>query len=293
MLRALRENGILPEGNVVVSNTPFDTTKGWIEAVGCSAISCTPMAVPDSYANRNTPFLGNIPMDSLKENCEKHGAKANIILVTVTNNGNGGQPVSMENMREISEYAKANGKLVWIDACRIFENAMFIKTYESGYQDKSLVDIVKEMLSYSDMATVSFKKMYSRLGGAILLNEDTLGGALEMVRGSIRMATTTGYGNGYDSYCGLTGTGMIEIISGILTAMDPEVIGMRISQVNSAYKTLRQFDFPVVGGGHGLYTAADLVLPGISNCHCAAEDLAGIRLCRAGGQDLRAGKVCL
>ena len=140
LLNALVQNGVIG-GSTVLANRPFDTTKGHICASGNSVVSCTPMATPEKYANRETVFLGDIPVEILLSK------DFEVALITVTDNGGAGQPVSMKNVREASEAAHSRGKLVWIDACRIFENAMFIKLYEPGYEGKSLVEITKEMLS--------------------------------------------------------------------------------------------------------------------------------------------------
>ena len=278
LLNALVSAELLLPGSVIFSNKPFDTTKGHIDASGNRVISCTPLTTPRVYETQESRFLGNLPLAVLRQRYSENSGKAGAVLITVTDNGGGGQPVSMQNIREVAEFAKERGMLVWIDACRIFENAEMIKLYEPGYENKSLADIVKEMLSHADVVTMSFKKMYSDCGGAVLITKksDIVGGKLEEVRKTIMQRTTTNYGNGFDSYCGLTGEGMIKIISGIFTAMDPEVIGDRIVQVNSAYKTLKQYGVPVVGGGHALYFAADQILPKVPDACCPAETLQAI-----------------
>jgi tryptophanase len=243
LLRALNSAGILLPGDIVLSNKPFDTTKGHIENISelkgmiwiltrrkivkCQVVSCTPLTTPERFQSRQTPFLGDMPMDVLMQKFGETRQKVKIILLTATDNGGGGQPVSMENVRKVAEFAHKNGLLLWIDACRIFHNAMYIRLHEEGYKDKGLDDIAREMLSYADVATISFKKMNSPSGGAVLLNRNSelLKGKLNGMRETIRQTTTVMYGNGVDSYCGLTGTGMIDDISGIFAMMDPDVVG--------------------------------------------------------------------
>lgn len=310
-LIGMKAAGLISQGDVILSNRPFDTTKGHIEAQGLKVMSLTPLTTPQSYENRETEFLGNVPLDARDAACSEHKGKIKVELITTTDNGGGGQPVSMENIRKVSESAHEQGHVVWIDACRIFENALFIKTYEKGYSSKGLDEIVREMLSYSDIVTISFKKMYSDCGGGVLFNRNSpilagkTGEAMRAVadedkkesektgaaRSAIRMQTTVDYGNGFDSYCGLTGLGIVRVISGILTAMDPEVVGDRIAQVNDAYKTLRSYGVPVVGGGHALYFAADQMLPGVKDTACAAELLQAMNYAAFGMRGCGLGNI--
>jgi tryptophanase len=152
--------------------------------------------------------------------------------MTMTDNGGGGQPVSMANFKKLAEKTHAQGKLVWIDGCRIYENALFIKAFESGYENFSLNHIVKEILSYCDAATMSFKKMYAHMGGGILINRDSKILNAKTLKGidfTIKRMTTTDYGNGYRSYSGLTGEGMIEMMTGLMCVVDEAICGERIA----------------------------------------------------------------
>jgi len=138
----------------------------------------------------------------------------------------------MENYRYLANKAHSNGKLVWVDACRIFENALFIKSFELGFENHSLVEITQEILSLADVVTISFKKMFSHCGGGILIN--CVSSILKQhhivqIDQTIKRQTTTDYGNGYRSYSGLTGEGMIEIISGLMCAVDESINGKRIA----------------------------------------------------------------
>jgi len=138
----------------------------------------------------------------------------------------------MENYKYLANKAHAEGKLVWVDACRVFENALFIKTFEPGFENLSLVQITKDILTQADVVTMSFKKMFSQCGGGILINHDSIilkQFHIVQIDQTIKRQTTTDYGNGYRSYSGLTGEGMIEIISGLMCAVDESINGKRIA----------------------------------------------------------------
>ncbi len=278
LLDALTKTGVLPAGSVILANKPFDTTKGHVQESGNSVISCTPLTTPQAFEQAHTVFLGDIPMDVLKEKFDENSERANAVLLTLTDNGGGGQPVSMKNVKQAAAFAKAHGLLFWIDACRVFENALFIQLFEEGYQEKTLAEIVQEILSHADVATLSFKKMYAHTGGGILVNRQgrLLKGKREEFGEVIKRTTTVLYGCGYDSYCGVTGAGMIEIISGLHVALDSNIIARRIAQSIEAYHSLRQHGFPVVGGAHALYVAADQALPNVALRDCPAEYLQAI-----------------
>lgn len=138
----------------------------------------------------------------------------------------------MENFRYLTNKAHAQGKLVWVDACRVFENALFIKAFEPGFENLSLVEITQDILSQADVVSMSFKKMFAHCGGGILINKDSnilSQHHIAQIDQTIKRQTTTDYGNGYRSYSGLTGEGMIEIISGLMCAVDESINGKRIA----------------------------------------------------------------
>ena len=275
LLGALGKTGVLPAGSTIVSNTPFDTTKGHIMAAGNHVKSCTPATMPEEYASGKEVFLGNLPLEKLKAEFEQNPEGVKAVLLTMTNNGGGGQPVSMENIRAISEFARENGLLIWFDTCRIFENAAYIKAYEPGYSGKSLQEIAREIMSYCDVATISFKKIYAHNGGGIFLNKNSpfLGANLEEVSQEISKITTVVYGNGFESYSGTTADTMIEAVSGLLYACSADNIGARIAQVHRSYLELVKYGVPVTGGGHALYIAADQMFPNLKKSDHPAEFL--------------------
>ena len=275
LLATLGKTGLLPAGSTILSNTPFDTTKGHILNSGNHVVSCTPTTTPAQYASGDEVFLGNLPVEMFKFEIKQDPLNINGGLITQTNNGGGGQPVSMGNIREISEAAHENGKLVWFDTCRIFENAAYIKAYEPGYSGMSLQEIVKEIMSYCDVATISFKKIYAHNGGGIFLNKNSpvLGAKWETLSHEISKLTTVMYGNGFESYSGTTADTMMEAVSGLLYACSADNVGARIAQVHRSYLELVKYGVPVTGGGHALYVAADQMFPGLSKVNHPAEYL--------------------
>jgi tryptophanase len=234
----------------------------------------TRLADPASYWNSDTGFMGNVDLSkAMKEQLDNVKA----FLITVTDNGGGGQPVSMGNFKEVVKFAHSHGIIVWVDACRIFENALFIHLFEDGYHERSILDIVQEMLADADIITVSYKKMYAHSGGGILLRKDS--SLIEPYIGSVKKhvqeVTTTGYGLGFDAgYSGLTGMEMIEIITGLFEAINPNRIADRILQpIQISAKLKEAYGLPITGGGHAMYVAADQVLPNVKETNCPAEYL--------------------
>lgn len=278
LLKATVEVELINPGDRILCNRPFDTTKGHILATGLYVDALTPIPAPKEYYESDSVFMGNIQEEVYLENFGQKDVK--ILLVTLTDNGSGGQPVSMANLKFLAEKSREKGHLIWIDACRIFENAFFIKTFEDGYTDKTILEIGQEILSLCDFATMSFKKMYSHAGGGILINKTSsrLSGKLYKLDRSIKRQTTTDYGNGYRSYSGLTGGNMVEIMTGLIMSTDEEIVGYRIGQVGRIGSFLRQKyeNFPVIAGGHALYIAADQVLPRVQLTDCPAEYLNAI-----------------
>jgi len=275
LLQATVEAGLQKPGDCIISNRPFDTTKGHICALGLHVIALTPLASPERYYESDSVFLGNIADSEFLQ--MSADPKYRLLLLTLTDNGGGGQPVSMDNFKFLVSKARERGLLVWCDACRIFENALFIKTFEQGYEHTTITDIVKEILSLVDFSTMSFKKMYSHAGGSILVNRASpvlSEAVLQRLDRSIKRQTTTDYGNGYRSYSGLTGEAMVEMMTGLAMACDEEITGHRIAQVGTVGSYLKQkYNLPVIAGGHALYIAADQVLPNVPLTDCPAETL--------------------
>lgn len=275
LLQATIEAGLQKPGDHIISNRPFDTTKGHIGACGLHVNALTPLTCPENYYESDSVFMGNIDEEEFIAHYQD--PKYVSLLMTLTDNGGGGQPVSMANFRFLVAKAREQGLFVWVDACRIFENALFIKTFENGYENKTITEISKEILALCDFSTMSFKKMYSHAGGGILVNRDSTALSqtnIKKLDASIKRQTTTDYGNGYRSYSGLTGDAMVEMMTGLMMACDEEITGCRIAQVGHVGSFLKQkYNFPIIAGGHALYIAADQVLPSVPLTDCPAETL--------------------
>ena len=168
---------LVKEGNIVPGNSHFDTTKGHIEGRHAIALDCTVDEAKNTQLE--VPFKGNVDPKKLEKALAEHSDIIPFIIVTVTNNTAGGQPVSMQNLKEVRAIADKYGKPVLFDSARFAENAYFIKTREEGYADKTIKEIVKEMFSYADGMTMSAKKdAVVNMGGFIATNKkDWYGGS--------------------------------------------------------------------------------------------------------------------
>jgi tryptophanase len=147
---------LVKQGDIVPGNSHFDTTKGHIESRKATALDCTIDEAKDTQLE--IPFKGNVDPKKLEKALAENADKIPFVIVTVTNNTAGGQPVSMENLRQVREVANKYNKPVILDSARFAENAYFIKMREKGYENKTIKEIAKEMFSYADGMTMSAKK---------------------------------------------------------------------------------------------------------------------------------------
>jgi tryptophanase len=172
---------VLKPGDVVPNNTHFDTTRANVEANGATALDIPVVAgLAPSLIH---PFKGNMDLESLERVLTSAEGKVPLVMITVTNNSSGGQPVSMTNIRRASEICKRHSVPLFLDACRFAENAWFIKTREDGYQDRSPLNIAREMFSLVDGCTMSAKKDgLANIGGFLALNDSELAQKCKNVR---------------------------------------------------------------------------------------------------------------
>lgn len=234
------------KGRVFISNTHFDTTRANIEFSGAKAFDC-PSAeskIPSEYHD----FKGNMDIECLKILINKHGAK-NIgsVILTVTNNTSGGQPVSMENTRMISSICKDNGILFILDACRVAENSYFIKHRENGFGDKNYQDIAKEMFSLADGCIMSAKKDgLANMGGFLALKDKRI---------SESCANLLIISEGFTTYGGLSGRDMEAIAVGLEEIFKSDYLKYRINSIAYLNNKLARIGVPVVipAGGHAVY----------------------------------------
>lgn len=285
----------LKKGKYAISNTFFDTTRAHVELAGARAIDCVIKEAHDTESYY--PFKGNMDIAKMEECIRKYGAdKIGLIIMTVTNNSAGGQPVSMDNIRRTASVAKKYNIPFIIDAARFAENAFFIKTREEGYMDKSIGDIALEMFSYAQLFTMSSKKdAIVNIGGLIGVKDD--------VKLFEAVCTRTIPYEGFLTYGGLAGRDLNALAIGLKEGVDYNFLNYRVGQMNYLAEGLTAegiaFQLPV--GGHAVFIDAQKFLPHIPYNqfpgHALAVELyieAGIRTCEIGsyllGNDPETGK---
>jgi len=260
-------NVLVKEGDLVPGNSHFDTTKGHIEFRKATAVDCTVDIASDTSAWH--PFKGNVDIKKLEAVLKSNPAdKISCIIITITNNTAGGQPVSMANLRETGNLAKKYGVKFIIDSARFAENAYFIKMREEGYRDKNIQDIVREMFSYADGMTMSSKKdAIVNMGGFIGLRDEEL----------FRQASTYNIiYEGFITYGGMSGRDMNALAQGLYEGTDFSFLESRIKQVAYLGTLLKEYGIPVLEpfGGHAIYIDAIKFLPEIPRAEFPAQTLA-------------------
>jgi tryptophanase len=258
---------LVKEGDVVPGNAHFDTTKGHIEFRKASAFDCTIDAANDTSLYH--PFKGNLDLGKLENIYQVYGKdRIPMIIVTITCNSTGGQPVSMENLKAVREFADRCDIPVIFDSARFAENAYFIKTREKGYKNHSIRDIVKEMFSLADGMTMSSKKDgIVNMGGFIALNSQDL----------YRAATTFNIMfEGYITYGGMSGRDMAALAQGLEEATTFAYLESRIKQVHYLGEQLLEKGIPVQEpfGGHAIFIDASRFLPQVRQEEFIAQTLA-------------------
>ena len=245
----------LKPGDIVPNNTHFDTTRANIEYRGAIALD---IPIPEArHPEQYHPFKGNMDLDRLEETLRKNPGKVPMVMITVTNNSGGGQPVSMANIRGASEIAHRYGVPLFIDACRFAENAWFIKMREEGYADKTPLEIAQEMFSYADGATMSAKKDgMANIGGFLALNDDEL---------AQKCRNMEILGEGFPTYGGLAGYDLEAIAVGLFEALNEDYLRYRIRSIAYLGDRMKQVGIPFIEptGGHAVYIDARKLLPHI------------------------------
>lgn len=274
-------SALIKEGDIIPGNTHFDTTKGHIEFRKAFAVDCTINEAFDTTVYH--PFKGNIDLDKLgKVLKENQKGKIPFIIVTLTCNSSGGQPVSLDNLKNIHELAKKYGIMVIYDSARFAENAFFIKSREEKYKKKSIREIVREMFSYADGTTMSSKKdAIVNMGGFIGLRDREL----------YRKATTYNIMfEGFITYGGLSGRDMEALAQGLYEGTEYDYLESRINQVHYLGKLLKKQGIPVQEpfGGHAIFVDAKRFLPHVPKEEFPAQTLA-IELYIDGG--VRGGEI--
>jgi tryptophanase len=258
---------MVKEGNLVPGNSHFDTTKGHIEFRKAHAIDCTIDEAFDTSCYH--PFKGNIDLNKL-EDVLKNNSRENIamIIVTLTCNSSGGQPVSMENLRNVRSLANKYGVQIIYDSARFAENAYFIKIREKGYENKTIREIVAEMFSYADGMTMSSKKdAIVNMGGFIGMRDKEL----------FRQASVFNIVfEGYITYGGMSGRDMNAVAQGLYEGTEFDYLETRIKQVAYLGEKMKSYRIPLQEpfGGHAIFVDAKKFMSHISPEEFQAQTLA-------------------
>ena len=272
---------LVKAGDIVPGNSHFDTTKGHIEFRKATALDCTIDEAKNTQLE--IPFKGEVDCAKLEKALAENAEKIPFIIVTITNNTAGGQPVSMKNLRDVRAIADKYGKRVVFDSARFVENAYFIKTREEGYADKTIKEICKEMFSYADGMTMSSKKDgLVNMGGFIATRHE------DWYEGAKRFCIPF---EGFLTYGGMNGRDMAALAVGLDENTELETIETRIKQVQYLAAKLDEYGIPYQRpvGGHALFIDADKVLSNIPKEEFPAQTLAielyleaGVRGCEIG-----------
>jgi len=266
----------------IPNNTHFDTTRANIEYTGAEAVDM--IIEKEKNPQEIHPFKGNMDIDKLNKFIKQNGPKhIPCVMITITNNSGGGQPVSMQNIREVSAVCRKHDIPLIIDACRFAENAFFIKKREKGYKKKSVKEIVREMFSYADGCTMSAKKdALVNIGGYLCLNDDNWA----MQARNLLILT-----EGFPTYGGLAGRDLEAIAVGLEEVLHEDYLHYRLRSTEYLGEKINAHGVPIVlpVGGHAVYIDARTMLPHIPVSQFPGQALAvelyiegGIRGCEIG-----------
>jgi tryptophanase len=253
-------------GDVVPNNTHFDTTRANVEHVGAEAVD---LVIPEGkQPGVKHPFKGNMDVAALDELIRRVGKeRIPLVMLTVTNNSGGGQPVSMENAKQVSELCRKHGIPLYFDACRFAENSYFIKLREPKYAQRTLKEIAQEMFSYGDGCTMSAKKDgMANIGGFLCTNDDLLA----QQEKNLLILT-----EGYPTYGGLAGRDLEAIAVGLQEALSEDYQRYRIASTAYLGNHIADQGVPIVQppGGHAIYIDARAFLP-----HIPLDQFPGVAL---------------
>jgi tryptophanase len=272
------------KGKYIVSNTLFDTTRANIEFSGAEGIDliCEEGKNPSLPA----PFKGNMDVQALEKFIETTGAgHIPLCILTITNNSGGGQPVSMQNIREVKAVCIKHNIPLFIDACRFAENAWFIKKREKGYSEKKISEIAREIFSYADGCTMSAKKdAFANIGGFLAMHD------AKLARDCRNLLIIT---EGFPTYGGLTGRDLEAIAIGLKEVMEEDYLHYRIRSIEYLSNKITAAGVPVIQppGGHAVYLDAKSFLPHIPVEQYPGQALVGALYIEGGIRGVEIGSL--
>ena len=272
------------KGQVIPNNTHFDTTRANIEFTGARAVDLLTSEAADTQARID--FKGNMDVRALERLIETEGA-ANIplVMITITDNSGGGQPVSMANIAAVKQVAERHGIPLYLDACRFAENAWFIAQREPGYADWTPKRIAQKMFSYADGCTFSAKKdAFANIGGLLCTNDDRL---------AVQETNLLILTEGFPTYGGLAGRDLEAIAVGLEEILHPDYLRYRIASTGYLGRHIADHGVPIVEppGGHAIYIDAARMLPHIPKHQFPAQALAVELYRHAGIRSVEIGSV--
>ncbi len=278
---------VTKKGMFFLSNTHFDTTRAHVELAGARAIDC---AIKECFDTEHYhPFKGNFDLEMLEKLITEHG-KENIggIIMTITNNSAGGQPVSMENMKAVHKIAKKNGITILIDGARYAENAYFVKQREKGYENKTIKAIAKEVFDLADVFLMSSKKDgLVNIGGLIAIKDDH-----DLYN---KCRTYIVPMEGFPTYGGLAGRDMEALSVGLLEALEEDYLEHRLDQVRYLGDKLRDAGVPIQypTGGHAVFVDCKKFVPHIPYYEFPAQSVCNALYLEAGVRPVEIGSFLL
>jgi tryptophanase len=277
-------SAVVQKGDVVPSNTHFDTTRANVEFEGAEARD---LVIPEGRDSQSEhPFKGNMDIEALRETIATVGSgRIPLVMMTVTNNSGGGQPVSMENLRKVREVCDEHGIPLVIDACRFAENTWFIKMREPGYAERTPVEIAREMFSLANGATMSAKKDgMSNIGGFLALDSPELAAQCR----NLLILT-----EGFPTYGGMAGYDLEAVAQGLWEALDEDYLRYRVRSTAYLAELAEKAGAPIVRppGGHAVYLDAARLLPEIPPSQYPAQVLACALYLEGGVRGVEIGSV--
>lgn len=272
------------KGHIVPNNTHFDTTRANIQFAGAEAVD---LPIPEAlHPSVHHPFKGNMDTHALEQLIKRVGPeRIPLVMLTVTNNSGGGQPVSMSNIRQVKQILTPYNIPLYLDACRFAENAYFIKQREEGYAERSLLEIAREMFSYADGCTMSAKKDgLANIGGFLCTNDDKLA---EQERDLLILT------EGFPTYGGLAGRDLEAIAIGLEEVLHEDYLQYRIASVKYLGHQIAFEGVPIIEppGGHAVYIDAKAMSPHIPPLHYPGQSLVAELYLEAGIRSVEVGSV--